>query len=264
MSGIRTIEANGIATAFRLEGPADAPVVMLCHGMMGSIALWDRQVAPLAERYRVLCYDNRGHGRTEVTPPPYAMATLVADARALLDALGIDRVHFVGASLGGMIGQLLAVTHPERVRSLAVLGTLAVMGPPAMWDRRFAAIRATGIAAIVPEMLDRWFTPAFRAASPGVMDAFVAELERCPVEGYVGCGSAIRDMDQRGILPGIAAPTLVMGGDEDPGVPVAETEAIWRAIPGAEKVVVPGARHLFMIERADETNRVLRDWFDRH
>lgn len=258
------IAANGIEIAYRFDGPEDGPCVMLCNGIMSNFSMWDRQVPALADRYRVLRFDNRGHGGTELTPPPYAMETLAADACGLLDALGIDRVHFVGASLGGMVGQLFAVTYPDRLASLAFLGTLSVMGPPQMWDDRFEAARADGLTALMPNMMERWFSPGFRKTQAAIVADVVATVTATAVDGYIGCGSAIRNMNQTPILKDIKVPTLVMSGGEDPGVPLAETTMIHDSIPGAEKVIIDGARHLFGIEKPEETNRALREFLDRH
>ena len=258
------ISANGIGIAYRFDGPDDGPTVMLCNGIMSNFSMWDRQMPALTDRYRVLRFDNRGHGGTEVRPPPYTMETLAADARGLLDVLEIERVHFVGASLGGMVGQLFAVTYPERLASLAFLGTLSVMGPPEMWNERFEAIRADGLEALMPTMMERWFTPEYRDTHAAVVAGVVADVTATALDGYIGCGSAIRDMDQTSLLPDIKVPTLVMGGAEDPGVPLSETEMIQKSIPGAEKVVIEGARHLFGIEKPEQTNQALREFLDRH
>lgn len=258
------IAANGIDMAYRFDGPEDGPCVMLCNGIMSNFSMWDRQMPALTDRYRVLRFDNRGHGGTELTPPPYTMETLTRDACGLLDSLGIERAHFVGASLGGMVGQLFAVIYPERLQSLAFLGTLSVMGPPEMWNERFEAARADGLAALMPTMMDRWFSPEFREVHADIVADVVASVTATAVDGYIGCGSAIRDMDQTAILKDIKAPTLVMGGAEDPGVPLSETAMIHESIPGAEKVIIDGARHLFGIEKPEETNRALRDFLDRH
>ena len=257
------IAANGIEIAYRFDGPEDGPYVLLCNGIMSNYTMWARQILALTDRYRVLRFDNRGHGRTELTPPPYTMSTLTADACGLLDALGIEKVHFVGASLGGMVGQLFAVTYPDRLTSLAFLGTLSVMGPPQMWDDRFAAARADGLVALMPTMMERWFSPGFRETDAETVRGIVATVTATAVEGYVGCGSAIRDMNQTPILKDIAVPTLVMSGAEDPGVPMSDTDLIHDSIPGAEKVIIDGARHLFGIEKPEETNRALREFLDR-
>ena len=256
--------ANGLKTHYRQEGDASGPVVMFCHGLLGSLAMWQPQVQGLSARYRVLRYDNRGHGLTAVTPPPYRVEQLAADAVGLLDALGIERVHFVGCSLGGMIGQCLGAQHADRLQSLVLVGSRSAMPPVSLWEERIRIARADGIAPLVPTMLARWFTDAFRAADPAAVAAVADGVLATPVEGFVGACTAIRDMDHTAILPRIGVPTLVTSGDCDPGVPVADTRFIHSAIPGAEMALVEGARHLFSIERAAVFDRLLSDWLARH
>jgi 3-oxoadipate enol-lactonase len=255
---------DGCRIHYRLEGAVDAPVVMLCHGLLGTLDMWGPQVASLAARYRVLRFDNRGHGASSVTPPPYTVAQLAADAVGVLDALGIERAHFVGCSLGGMIGQAMGAHHPARLRSLVLVGSRSVMPPAAMWDERVRIARAEGIAPLVPTMLERWFTPAFHAAHPEAVQPIVDGILATHVDGFVGACMAIREMDHRPILPHIAVPTLVTSARDDPGVPVSDTRLIEASIPGAQMVLIEGARHLFTIERAKVFEPILLDWLKRH
>jgi len=257
-------EANGLSVHYRLEGTGDGPVVMLCHGLLGSLAMWQPQLHALGTRYRVLRYDNRGHGLTTVTAPPYSVEQLAADAVGLLDALGMARVHFVGCSLGGMIGQWMGVHYVNRLRSLVLVGSRSVMPPASMWDERIRIARNNGAVPLLPIMLERWFTDSFRASNPSAVAAIAAGVLATPVEGFVGACMAIRDMDHSTLLPRICVPTLVMSGDCDPGVPVADTRFIHAAVPGAEMALVEGARHLFSIERAAVFERLLLDWLSRH
>lgn len=258
------VDVNGISVHYALEGAADRPVVMLSHGLLGSLAMWQPQVHALGSRYRVLRFDNRGHGMTAVTAPPYSVEKLTADAVGLLDALGIARAHFVGCSLGGMIGQQMGAQYSDRLRSLVLVGSRSVMPPTSMWDERIRVARTDGIAALLPTMLERWFTDSFRASNPAAVAAVAAGVLATPVEGFVGTCMAIRDMDHTELLPRVRAPTLVISGDCDPGVPVADTRRIHAAIPGAEMALVEGARHLFTIERAVVFERLLLEWLARH
>ena len=258
------VEANGLTIHYRLEGAADAPVVMLCHGLLGTLAMWQPQAAALGAHYRVLRFDNRGHGLTAVTAPPYSVEQLAADAVGLLDALGIARVHFVGCSLGGMIGQWLGAHHADRLHSLVLVGSRSAMPPAQMWDERIRIARSDGIAPLVPVMLQRWFTDAFRATDPAAVGAVAAGVSATPVKGFVGACMAIRDMDHTALLPRISVPTLVTSGDCDPGVPVADTRFIHASVPGAEMALVEGARHLYSIERAATFESLLLDWLARH
>ena len=182
----------------------------------------------------------------------------------LLDVLCIERVHFVGCSLGGMIGQCLGAHYADRLRSLMLVGSRSVMPPRQMWDERIRIARTEGIAPLVPVMLERWFTAGFRAADPAAVAAVADGVLATPVDGFVGACMAIRDMDHTALLPRIGVPTLVTSGECDPGVPVADTRFIHAAIPGAEMALVEGARHLFSIERADVFETLLLDWLARH
>lgn len=258
------VDIDGCRIHYRLEGAADAPVVMLCHGLLGTLDMWMPQVASLAARYRVLRFDNRGHGASSVTPPPYTVAQLAADAVGVLDVLGIERVHFVGCSLGGMIGQAMGAHRSARLRSLVLVGSRSVMPPPAMWDERIRLARAEGTAPLVPTMLERWFTPAFRNAHPEAVQPIVDGIRATHVDGFVGACMAIREMDHRAILPHIAVPTLVTSARDDPGVPVSDTRLIEASIPGAQMALIEDARHLFTIERAEVFEPILLDWLERH
>lgn len=258
------VVANGLRIHYRLEGKPGAPVVMMCHGLLGSLDLWEPQVPALTPRYRVLRFDNRGHGRTAVTPPPYDVDQLARDAVGLLDALAIERVHFVGCSLGGMIGQSLGARHGARLASLVLVGSRSVMGPASMWEERIRIARSQGIAPLVPTMLERWFTPAFRASDPAAVDAVARGVIATPVDGFVGACMAIRDMDHTRLLGTIAVPTLVACAGDDPGVPLSDARYTHESIRGSTLAVVDGARHLYTIERAAQFNRLLLDWLDRH
>ena len=247
-----------------LEGIDGAPVVMLCHGLLGTLAMWRPQVTSLAARYRILRFDNRGHGASSATPPPYTVTQLAADAVALLDHLGIERVHFVGCSLGGMIGQEIGARHPARLRSLMLVGSRSVMPPPSMWDERIRIASRDGLAALVSTMLERWFTPAFCAAHPEAVQPIVEGILGTQVEGFVGACMAIRDMDHRPLLPHIGVPTLVTSARDDPGVPASDTCFIQASIPGAQMMFIENARHLFTIERAETFEAILLNWLAHH
>lgn len=260
----QTVNANGIDINYRLEGPDEAPVVVLCHGLLGNLHMWDRQMSVLTPRYRVLRFDNRGHGGTQVTAPPYSIELFTEDTVALLDALDIHRAHFVGASLGGMIGQLLAVKHAKRLGSLCFVGTLSYMPPEQMWVERIRVAREQGLEALAPTILERWFTPEFRQRDPDAVTPIRNSVLNTEVDGFVGACEAIKTMYLTPSLSSIAMPTLVLGADQDPGIPVSETEMIHREIAGSEMKIIDGARHLFCIERPTEFNAILMDFLDRH
>lgn len=251
---------RGARLGYRFDGPPGAPVVMLSNSLMSTHAMWQPQMTALTGRWRVLRYDTRGHGASEVTPAPYSIESLADDAAALLDALKIPAVHFVGLSKGGMIGQQLAVRHPQRVRSLVLADTASEMPPLAMWEERLAIARRDGIAGLVEGTLKRWFCAGFAERAPQTIAAVRAMILTTPVEGYVGCASAVRDMSQTRILKSIKAPTLVVVGEQDPACTVAQARVLARAIPGARLEVIPDAAHLANIEQPEQFNRLLLDF----
>ncbi len=241
-----------------ITGPAGAPVVVLASSIGTTAALWDPQVGGLADQFRVLRYDHRGHGRSEVPPGPYAIAELGADVVALLDQLDLERVSFCGLSLGGMVGMWLATHAPERIDRLALACTAPQLGPPEMWADRAATVRAEGTAALVEPVLQRWFTADFVERHPVTVERVAAMLRATPAEGYAACCDAIRVMDQRADLPSITAPTLVLAGADDPSTPPAVAQSISAAIPGSTLVVLPGAAHLANIAQPELFGAALR------
>lgn len=259
-----TADIGGCRIAYRFDGPADAPVVMLSNSLSSNLAMWEDQIAALTAHYRVLRYDQRGHGQSAVAPAPYTFDLLADDAHGLLRHLGIDSVHFVGLSMGGMTGQTLGVRYPDILKSLVLCDTSAHMPPPGMWDERIALARDGGMASTSESTLGRWFTAPFHAARPDAVARVRHMIETTPVEGYAGCCMAIRDMDQTAALSRIAVPTCVIVGAEDPSTPVSASELIHGEIAGSELVILKDAAHLSNIEKADEFNTALLDFLDRH
>ncbi|MFR9729732.1 3-oxoadipate enol-lactonase [Saccharopolyspora sp. MS10] len=243
-----------------LTGPADAEVVVLSNSLGTDLGLWDAQLPALTERFRVLRYDQRGHGRTPAPAGPYALADLAGDVLELLDHLEIRRAHFAGVSLGGMTGMWLAQHAPERIRRLALLCTSAELAPRRSWRERAARARREGTGSLVDGSLARWFTPA---ADPAVLARHGEVLAACSDEGYAGCAEAIAAMDLAGGLDRITAPTLVIAGRQDPATPPPHAERIAAAVPGARLEVLDGAAHLANAERPDAVNALLLDHFTR-
>jgi 3-oxoadipate enol-lactonase len=232
----------------RFDGPADAPVLVLSNSLGTSLEMWEELMPALTQRFRVLRYDQRGHGRSPAPPGPYTVAELGADAIELLDRLGLERVGFCGTSLGGMTGMWLAINAPERMDRLALCCTSAHLGPREMWEERAATVRAEGMEPIVEAALERWFTPEFDG--PAVARTRRALLAASP-EGYAGCCEAIADHDLRAELGSIEAPTLVIAAEEDPATPADHGRLIADSIDGARFVLVEDARHLAVVERPD-------------
>ncbi|MEW5781976.1 MAG: alpha/beta fold hydrolase [Pseudomonadota bacterium] len=251
---------NGIDIRYRIEG--HGPVVTLAHSLASDISLWDGIAPRLAERFTVLGFDARGHGQTSAPEGPYSWPMLVADLVGLLDALKIERTHFVGLSMGGMLGQHFALAHPERLDKLVLVSTTSRVPPEAkpLWDERIAIARTQGMQAHVAGTLERWFTAPYRAAHPEVMARIGALIAATPVAGYAGWGAAISSLDLTEKLAAVRAPTLVICGADDPGTPPAANRAIAEAIPGARFEMLPNASHQLVIEQAEAFTRLLMDF----
>ena len=242
---------------YRLEGPEEAPVLVLSNSLGTALGMWDEQAPALRERFRLLRYDTRGHGGSPAPPGPYAIEDLGRDVARLLDHLGIERASFCGLSVGGMTGMWLAAEAPGRVERLVLLCTSALLGQKGVWDERIATATGQGMAALADGVIERWFTPAFRAENPGAVEGMARTLRETDPGGYAGCCAAIRDMDLRDRLPSIAAPTLVVSGAEDPATPPEHGRLIADAIPGARFEVVPDAAHIANVERPRRITRLI-------
>ena len=249
------------ALAASLDGPDGKPVLVLGNSLGTDRAVWAPQVPALAERFRLLRYELPGHGRGPdgpATPPgPYSVAGLGASVLALLDAYGLDRVHYAGISIGGMIGMWLAAHAPERIAALGLCCTSAHLPPASGWLARAEQVRAAGMASITGPSLGRWFTGPYVRACPATVAACAATLEAVDADGYAGCCAAIAAMDLRPVLGSITAPTLVIAGSEDPATPPAHGALIARWIPGARLTVVRGAAHLASIQAAGPVTAAL-------
>jgi 3-oxoadipate enol-lactonase len=258
------VTANGISVNYTLDGPAGAPVVTLSHSLATTLAMWDPQLPALTKRYRVLHYDTRGHGGTDAPRGAYTLEQLAEDARALLAALGIAKTHWVGLSMGGMIGQTLALRAPELLASLVLCDTSSRVPPEmrAAWDERIRTAEAQGMEPLVEATLGRWFTPPFRDRHPEVVERVRAMIRGTSPAGYVGCCHAISKLDLTDKLSAITLPTLVLVGEDDPGTPVAASQAIQARIKGSRLVVLKSAAHLSNLEQSDAFTRTLIDFLE--
>lgn len=237
----------------RLDGPEDAPLLVLSTSIGTRHTMWDAQAPDLAERFRLLRYDQRGHGQSEVPDGPYSIAELAEDLLGLLDELGIERAHFCGLSLGGMAGLWLGINAPERIDRLVLSSTAAYFPPAEEWTRRAKVTRSSeGVAGLADGALERWFTPAFHERRPDEIDRFREMLITTPGEGYAGCCEAIREMDMREEMGSIQAPTLVIAGNDDPSTPPDWNREIAEAIPDADFHVLQDARHIANVARPRE------------
>lgn len=256
------IRANGVDLEYELSGPTGAPVVVLSNSLGTTFAMWDAVVPVLRGKFRVLRYDTRGHGGSEVIDSEIDIADLAADLAGLLAALGIDRVHLAGLSLGGMTAQSFAATWPERVISLTLMATAAELGPKSEWETRIATVRAQGMAPVTEAAMIRWFSDAHRGHESAVRirETF---LGIDPV-GYAVCSSAISRMDLRPLLSKITAPTLILVGADDPATTVARAEAIRDGIGHAELTILPRVRHMLAVERGESVAAHLLAFLERY
>jgi 3-oxoadipate enol-lactonase len=242
---------------YRLDGPADGPVVVLAGSLGSTLEMWDEQVPALASHHRVVRYDHPGHGGSPLVEL-HGIGTLAAGALELLDGLGVERVSWCGLSLGGAVGMRVALDAPERIDRLALLSTSARFAPPEIWQERADRVRSEGIEALAGAVEERWLTPAF-----GDVSRYRAMFVTTTAEGYARCCEAIRDWDVREEVAGIRAPALVVSGADDPSTPPEHGALLAERIPGARHVVLPHAAHLVNVERADEVNALLLEHLGR-
>jgi len=245
--------------------PKRGSPALIFSGSLGTdLTMWQPQADVLKPHFCTLRYDLRGHGRSPVPPGPYSMDDLGSDLLALLDRLGIERASLCGLSIGGMISMWVAAHAPERVDRLVLCSTSAQLGPRESWLERAAIVRADGVQAVTDAVLERWFSPGFTRAHPEVIERMRAQLVATPREGYAACCEAIADMDLTPVLPSISAPTLVVSAAEDPSTPPEHGRRIAELIPGARFELIPDARHIANIERADVVTGLIDAFLDDH
>ncbi len=255
---------NAVPLHHVVDGPPDAPPLVLAGSLGSTLEMWRPQVDALAGRFRVIRLDHRGHGGSPVPPGPYAMPELAADVLALLDALDLERVAFCGLSLGGMIGLYLGAEHPDRLASLTACCTTAHFDDLQPWRDRIAAVEERGTAAIADTVVARWFTPAWAALHPDVVAACESMVAGTDDGGYAACCAAILGWDHDARLPDVAVPTLVIGGADDLATPVDPyARRIAAGVQGARLEVVPGG-HLATIESADAATALVADHAATH
>lgn len=251
--------SDPVAVHHVAEGPTDAPALVLINSLGSTLAMWEPQIEELADRFRVVRFDLRGHGGSPVPPGPYSLADLGGDVVALLDRLGLERAHVCGVSLGGMIAMWLAIHAPERVDRLVPCCTSAKLGPPEAWAERAALVRAQGTEAVTDAVVARWLTPGYAAEHPDLVRRLRATIAATPAEGYAGCCAAIEHMDIEDDLGRIGSPTLVIAGGDDPATPPDHGARIAARIPGAQMSVVADAAHLANLQQPEEvTGLILR------
>jgi 3-oxoadipate enol-lactonase len=257
------LKANGIDINYEIEG--DGPVVTFSHSLACNLGMWDDQVRALKGRYRVLRFDTRGHGQSGAPAGAYSLEQLSDDLKALLDGLGITATHFVGLSMGGMIGQVFALKYPAMVQSLVLCDTTSRYPAAAapIWEERIKSVGAKGMEPMVAPTLERWFTAPFRARRRDLMERVGAMIRSTPAPGYIGCCHAIPKINVTERLRDVRCPALVIVGEEDPGTPVDMARDIHAALPAAELAILSRASHLSNLEQPEEFNRVLGGFLDK-
>jgi 3-oxoadipate enol-lactonase len=254
------VTVNGIDLACQVDGPDEGPVLVLSHTLATSRAMWRPQIPHLARRYRVVSYDMRGHGESAAPDYPYSLEMLSEDVIGVLDSLGVERpAIFLGISIGGMIGQALALRHPARFRAFILASTSSRMPPEgqAMLDQRIEAVPKDGLEGQVQGTLERWLSPEFRAREPETTKWVADMIRATPAAGFIGCGRAIQKLDYTDQLSQVAAPTLIIAGEKDPGAPVAAAQAMHERIKGSRLEIIPNCLHQTPIEAPDRFNQIV-------
>lgn len=239
---------DGCQLNVRIDGRADGPALIFSNSLGATLAMWEPQVAALADDFRIIRYDRRGHGASSIDPRPYSMERFGRDVLAILDHLKITKAHWCGLSMGGMVGQWLGANAPQRINKLILSNTSSWYPDKTPWNDRIKTVRESGLASMVDGNMSRWFTPGFIAKAPDAIAKMKEMFVATKPDGYIACCEAVRDMDFRESNPKVSVPTLVIVGAQDPATPPAAGEAIRKAIPGAQLVSLDAA-HIANIEQ---------------
>jgi 3-oxoadipate enol-lactonase len=255
---------NGIDIHYTIEG--QGPWVVMSHSLACDLSMWDEQVALLKNRYRILRFDTRGHGASDAPEGAYAMDMFAEDLCGLLDSLSVENPHFIGLSMGGMIGMTFALKYPQRLRSLVLCDTSSRMPPEAraVWEARIKVAAEQGMEPLVEPTLQRWFTEPFYQSNRPLMKRVGQMIRNTRPSGYIGCCKAIPEINVTDQLASITRPVQVVVGEQDIGTPVSMARAIQDAIPGSELIVIPSASHLSNLEQPAAFNRAVAGFLDRH
>ena len=255
------IELNGINFRYEIDGPEGAPWIMFSNSLTTDVTMWDTEVAQLKDRFRILRYDTRGHGQTEASPAPYSFEVLVGDVIALMDAVGVDKAHYIGLSLGGMTGLGVAIEYGDRLLSLAACDARPFANPEwaAPWVERIAIAREKGMEALVEPTVARWFTEDFQkvAANAPVLDHVRKMIRETSVDGYTGCAGALQGLNYLPRLGEIKVPSLFMTGATDGSTPPECSRQMQEGVPGSQCVIVDPASHISNLENPEQFDAAL-------
>ena len=255
------IKANGLNFNYAIDGPAGAPWLVFSNSLATTVAMWDEQAAALKGKYRVLRYDQRGHGGTDVPAGRYAFDTLIADAVALMDALGIAQANFAGLSMGGATALGLAQQHPERVSSIIVCDSGCMSTPQStqQWEERIVVAQKQGMEGLVESTMARWFPPETLAKNPPHLAKVRAMIRATPVAGFIGCAAALADHNYNAKVATVKCPVLFMVGEKDGTAPAAMKDMQAR-LPGSHYVELPGAGHISNMDRPAEFTKAIAEF----
>jgi 3-oxoadipate enol-lactonase len=256
------IQANGCPINVEIEGPDNAPVLILSNSLGTTLHMWDGQAGPFTENFRLVRFDRRGHGKSGLAQGPYSMEQLGRDVLAIMDALGIKKTNWCGLSMGGMEGMWLGANAPERFERMVLSNTSSFFPDKKGWNDRIALVRENGVPTFAAPNMERWFTSGFRARNPGAIKKMMEMFSATPLDGYLNCAMAVRDMDHRDLLPKVKVPTLVIIGRHDPATTPEAGDYIFNHIPGAERFVIDAA-HISNIEQPQQFNEAVLEFLTR-
>jgi 3-oxoadipate enol-lactonase len=255
------IRANGISFNYQVDGREGAPWLMLSNSLATNLSMWDEQAAALGRSFRILRYDQRGHGGTEAPAGPYTFELLIADVVALLDALAIKRTHFLGLSMGGVTALGLALDHANRIDRAVICDSPCASSPESsrLWHERIAVAKEQGMEALVEPTVKRWFPPDIYAANPPYLDKVRGMIRTTPANGFVGCSLALADHDYRSRAGNVPRPVLFLVGEKD-GANPPPMRQMHAALPGSQYVELAGAGHISNLDRPTEFNRAVAEF----
>ena len=255
---------NGIDTHYTIDG--EGQWLVFSHSLASNVTMWEPQVKAFSKRYKVVCYDTRGHGQSSAPAGAYTLDQLADDAKALLDSLGIKSCHWVGLSMGGMIGQTFALEYPGVFKTMTLADTTSRYPAElqATWQGRIDTATKQGMEPIVQPTLERWFTEPYRKSGAPVVGEIAQAIRVTPVPGFVGCCHAIPKINVSARLKEVKIPSLVIVGEQDPGTPVSMAREIHENLPGSELVILPSAAHLSNLEQPGAFNQALAGFLGRH
>ena len=251
-----TVERSGCRLRYEIDGNRTGPPLLFSNSLGTTAELWNPQLEALSPSFRIIRYDTRGHGSSDVPGGPYTIETLGLDAIAILDSAGVDRAHICGLSLGGLTAMWLGAHRSDRVQSVALVSTAARIANALLWEERIVQVQTSGVGSLADAAMGRWFSQSFRTSHPGVVAIYHRMLSETPAVGYAACCAAIRDADLRSAITGISAPALIVAGHHDPVTPPADAEDMRSRIPNS-RVSLLDAAHILNVEQSHTFNYLL-------